>query len=66
MERTKIAWTATVLPDGTVMPGYTFNPWMGCTKVSPGSPAGSGVVKVFLKTVPTVHRSFRFLSSSSK
>lgn len=31
---TKIEWTATPLPDGTVMPGYTFNPWIGCTKVS--------------------------------
>ncbi len=33
---TKIEWTATHLPDGRVLPGYTFNPWTGCTKVSPG------------------------------
>lgn len=33
---TKIEWTATRLPDGTVLPGYTFNPWIGCAKVSPG------------------------------
>lgn len=33
---TKIEWTATVRPDGTVSPGYTFNPWWGCVKVSPG------------------------------
>ncbi|MDF3059339.1 MAG: hypothetical protein K0R17_3554 [Rariglobus sp.] len=33
---TKIEWTATRLPDGTVLAGYTFNPWIGCAKVSPG------------------------------
>jgi len=31
---TKIEWTATINADGTVRPGYTFNPWVGCTKVS--------------------------------
>lgn len=36
MGETKIEWTATRLPDGTVIPGYTFNGWIGCTKVSPG------------------------------
>ena len=36
MENTKIEWTATRLPDGTVKPGHTFNPWEGCAKVSPG------------------------------
>src|SRR5688572_29932027 len=36
MAITKIEWTATVRPDGTVSPGYTFNPWRGCAKVSPG------------------------------
>ena len=36
MAQTKIEWTATVLPDGTVLPGYTFNPWIGCIKVSEG------------------------------
>lgn len=35
-ETTKIEWTATPLPDGTSLPGFTFNPWTGCTKVSPG------------------------------
>jgi protein gp37 len=34
-EGTKIQWTANVLPDGTVVEGYTFNPWIGCEKVSP-------------------------------
>lgn len=33
---TTIEWTATIDPDGTVHPGYTFNPWLGCTKVSDG------------------------------
>lgn len=33
---TAIQWTATVNPDGTVSPGFTFNPWIGCTKVSQG------------------------------
>jgi protein gp37 len=36
MAQTKIEWTATPRPDGTFAPGYTFNPWLGCTKVSPG------------------------------
>lgn len=35
MATTTIEWTATRLPDGTVLPGYTFNPWRGCKKVSP-------------------------------
>lgn len=35
MAETTIEWTATRLPDGTVLPGYSFNPWVGCTKVSP-------------------------------
>ena len=33
MAETTIEWTATHLPDGTVLPGYTFNPWIGCQKV---------------------------------
>lgn len=33
-EITNISWTATVLPDGTHIPGSTFNPWLGCTKIS--------------------------------
>lgn len=36
MGLTSIEWTATVGPDGTVHPGMTFNPWLGCQKVSPG------------------------------
>lgn len=36
MGQTSIGWTATRLDDGTVLPGYTFNPWIGCTKVSTG------------------------------
>ena len=35
-ETTKIEWTSTRHADGTVTPGATFNPWIGCTKVSPG------------------------------
>lgn len=35
MGRTKIEWTATLGQDGTVHPGYSFNPWIGCAKVSP-------------------------------
>jgi protein gp37 len=33
---TSIEWTATVKADGSTVPGYTFNPWSGCTKVSAG------------------------------
>ena len=36
MAQTTIEWTATYKPDGTVLPGFTFNPWVGCTRVSPG------------------------------
>jgi len=36
MAQTKIEWTATPRADGTLAPGYTFNPWMGCQKISPG------------------------------
>ena len=35
MGQTTIEWTATAY-EGGMAPGYTFNPWMGCTKVSPG------------------------------
>lgn len=34
-DNTKIEWTATVNPDGTTSPGLTFNPWVGCQKISP-------------------------------
>lgn len=36
MGKTSISWTGTVLHDGTVLSGYSFNPWIGCTKVSQG------------------------------
>lgn len=36
MAETTIEWTATRLPNGTTLPGYTFNPWEGCQKVGPG------------------------------
>ena len=36
MSVTKIQWTATILADGTEIPGYTFNPWIGCAKVHAG------------------------------
>jgi protein gp37 len=36
MGRTTIEWTSSCRPDGTVVPGYSFNPWLGCTKISPG------------------------------
>lgn len=35
MALTTISWTHTVTPDGRPVPGYTFNPWIGCQKVSP-------------------------------
>jgi protein gp37 len=35
-DKSKIEWTATVNPDGTVTPGATWNPVTGCTKVSQG------------------------------
>src|ERR1022692_3346470 len=33
---TTIEWTWRLLPDGTRIPGYTFNIVWGCTKVSEG------------------------------
>lgn len=37
MSLTKIEWTGTPIPGTDIIaPGYTFNPWIGCTKVSPG------------------------------
>jgi protein gp37 len=33
---TKIEWTWTPRPGGKMAPGYTFNGWRGCQKVSPG------------------------------
>lgn len=36
MGETKIEWTATRHADGTVTPGFSFNPWIGCTRVSAG------------------------------
>lgn len=36
MGETKIEWTHQRNPDGTLTPGYTFNPWQGCQKVSVG------------------------------
>lgn len=35
MAETKIEWTARHLPDGRVIPGFTFNPWKGCTHAGP-------------------------------
>ena len=32
---TTISWTATAQPDGSVTPGFTYNPWIGCHRVSP-------------------------------
>lgn len=36
MENTHIEWTAYRGADGQMKPGNTFNPWIGCAKVSPG------------------------------
>jgi protein gp37 len=33
--KTSIEWTSWKAPDGTVYPGYTFNGWLGCEKISP-------------------------------
>jgi protein gp37 len=33
---TEISWTGTILPDGTMIPGHTWNGWWGCHKISPG------------------------------
>jgi len=35
MENTEIGWTHRARPDGSLMPGHTFNAWQGCHKVSP-------------------------------
>lgn len=35
MAQTTIEWTHTIAPDGTKLPGYTFNGWWSCTKHGP-------------------------------
>lgn len=35
MAETKIEWTSTIGKGGKLFQGYTFNPWRGCTKISP-------------------------------
>ena len=35
MAKTPIEWTSRLRADGTQMPGFTFNPWWGCTRISP-------------------------------
>jgi protein gp37 len=35
-QRTNIEWTSTVMPDGTTLPGATWNPIAGCSILSPG------------------------------
>lgn len=39
MAETNIQWCSRPRPDGTMMPGYTFNGWIGCDKVSAGCKA---------------------------
>lgn len=34
-ENSKIEWLSTPQPDGTYSQGHTFNPWIGCTEISP-------------------------------
>jgi protein gp37 len=36
MGATTIEWTGTQLKDGSWVPGFTFNPWWGCEKISEG------------------------------
>lgn len=36
MGQTSIEWTSYRRSDGTIVPGYTFNPIIGCAKKSPG------------------------------
>lgn len=36
MENSKIEWTASPRPDGTLAPGHTGNLWLGCTEVHAG------------------------------
>jgi len=33
-DTTVIEWCSRHLPDGTVIPGHTFNPWIGCLKIA--------------------------------
>jgi protein gp37 len=35
MGATSIEWTARTRIDGTIVPGFTFNPWIGCSKIDP-------------------------------
>src|SRR5947209_16288667 len=33
-KHTRIGWVSRLLPDGTLIPGHTFNPWWGCLKIA--------------------------------
>jgi protein gp37 len=46
--KTKIEWTATTMDDGTIVPGRTWNPVLGCSRVSDGC--------TNCYAVPTAHR----------
>jgi protein gp37 len=35
MGETSVEWTRRPRSDGSLMPGYSFNPWTGCSKLSP-------------------------------
>jgi protein gp37 len=36
MGKTSIEWVGQITANGVELPGFTFNPWIGCTRVSPG------------------------------
>ena len=32
---TRVGWVSRPLPNGTLIPGHTVNPWWGCVKIAP-------------------------------
>lgn len=48
-DRSAIEWTATYHEDGTVTPGATWNPLLGCTKVSEGCRGCYAIPQAWMK-----------------
>ncbi|MFA6270305.1 MAG: DUF5131 family protein [Candidatus Paceibacterota bacterium] len=49
-EATKILWAGRPLPDGSIEPGFSWNPWIGCTKVS------AGCLNCYAETLNSFHK----------
>lgn len=54
MAQTTIEWTATIGPDGTRYPGFTFNPWVGCVEMqTPEGQISPACLECYARTLAT-------------